>query len=141
MMEVSALISESEESLINRPCHESHSGHRYTHGDLGDLLHGDGCLSRFKMSTCSTNPMGNECLDDASIGALNEASTDVSDTDKSLEEKNNLLKKFYEEPDVVIEELMASDSHVIDHNSVSADMLSKIWRIDRETADRTLEIN
>ena len=45
MMEVLAVISEAESSLINRLCHESHSEYRSIHGNLGDLLHYDGCLS------------------------------------------------------------------------------------------------
>ena len=51
-----------------------------------------------------------------------------------------MLNKLIEEQDAVIEEVMASAKHVRDHKSVSADMLSKIWRIDRDTAERTLEI-
>ena len=35
---------------------------------------------------------------------------------------------------------MSSATHVRDHKSVSADILSKIWRIDRDTAERTFEI-
>ena len=141
MMEMSAVISEAESSLIDRLCHESHSEYRSIHGDLGDLLHEDGCLSRFKMSLGSTNPLRKEYLDDSSIGiAITEAFMDVSDTEDSLEEENHLLKKLYEEPDAVIEEVMASATHVRDHKSVSAEMLSKIWRIDRATAERTLEI-
>ena len=54
MMEASTVISEAESSLINRICHESHSEDRSIHGDLGDLLHDDGYLSRFEMSVGST---------------------------------------------------------------------------------------
>ena len=141
MMEVSAVISEAEASLIDRLYHESHSEYRSIHEDLGDLLHDDGCVSRFKMSVGSTNPMSKEYLDDASIGiALTEASTDVSDTEDSLKENNDLIKQLIEQPDAVIDEVMASATHVRDHKSVSADMLSKIWRIDRDTAEKTLEI-
>ena len=85
------------------------------------------------MSEGSTNPLSKEYLDGAPIGtAITEASTDVSDTEDSLKEENDLLKKLFEEPDAVIEEVMSSTKHVRDHKSVSADMLSKIWRIDRE---------
>ena len=67
------------------------------HGDLGDLLHDYGCVIRFKMSAGSTNPMRKECLDDASISAaLTEASTDVSDTEDSLKEENDLIKQLFE---------------------------------------------
>ena len=45
MMEVSAVISEASTSLINRLCHESHSEYRSIHGNLGDLINYDGCLS------------------------------------------------------------------------------------------------
>ena len=95
MMEVSAVISEAESSMIDRLFHESHSEYRSIHGDLGDLLHEDGCLSRFKMSVGSTNTLSKEYLDDASIGtAITEALTDISDTEDSLEEENDLLKKL-----------------------------------------------
>ena len=47
---------------------------------------------------------------------------------------------MFEEPDVVVEEVMDSATHVRDHKSVSPDMLSKIWRIYRDTSERTLEI-
>ena len=85
------------------------------------------------MSSGSTNPLSKEYLDDASIGtALTEALTDVSNTEDSLEVENDLRKQLFEKPDAVIDEVMASATHVRDHKSVSADMLSKIWRIDRE---------
>ena len=67
MMEASVVISEVESSLINRIFHESHSECRSIHRDLGGLLHYDGCLSRFKMSVCSTNPLSKEYLEGASI--------------------------------------------------------------------------
>ena len=93
------------------------------------------------MSVGSTNPLSKEYLDYASIGtAITEVLTDVSDTEDSLEEANDLLDKSHEEPDAVIEEVMSSATHVRDYKNVSADMLSKIWRIDRDTAERTLEI-
>ena len=126
-MEASAVISEAESSLINRRCNESHSEHRSIHGEIGDLLHEDGCLSRFKMSVGSTNPLSKEYLDDASIGtATTEASADVFDAEDSLKEKNDLLENFFKEPDAVIEEVMASVTHVRHKKNFSADMLSKI---------------
>ena len=42
-IEVSAVISEAKASLIDKLYHESHSEYRSIHGDLGDLLHNDGC--------------------------------------------------------------------------------------------------
>ena len=93
------------------------------------------------MSVGSTNLLSKEYLDDAPIGiATTEASTDVSDAENSLKEENDLLEKLFEETDSVIEEVMASATHVRDHKSISADMLSKTCRIDRDTAERTLEI-
>ena len=91
MMEVSAVISEAGPSLINRLCHERDSEHMSIHGDLGDLLHDDASLSQFKISIGSTNPLSKDYLDYACIGtAMTEASTNFSDADDSLEEKNNL---------------------------------------------------
>ena len=57
MMEVSAVISEAESSLTTRLFYESHSECESIHGNLGDLLHYYGCLSRFKMFIGSTNPL------------------------------------------------------------------------------------
>ena len=68
-----------------------------------------------------------ECLDDSPIGVgVTDTLTNVSDTKDSLEEDNSLLMKCFEEPDSVIEEVMASATHVRDHKIVSADILSKI---------------
>ena len=66
MMEVLVVIREAESSLINSICHESHSEYRSIHGNLAELL--DGCARTFKMPIGSSNPLINECLDDASIG-------------------------------------------------------------------------
>ena len=67
-------------------------------------------------------------MDGAPIGtAITEAPTDASDAEDSLKEENDLIKKLFEEPDAVIEEVMASATHVRDQKSVSADILSKIW--------------
>ena len=80
------------------------------------------------MSVGSNTPLSKEHLDYAYVGtATTEDSTDFSDTEDSLEEENDLLKKLFEEPDAVIEKVMASATHVRDYKSVSADMLSKIW--------------
>ena len=135
------MVSEAEESLIEKFCYESHSEYRFIYWDLGNLLHDDGCLIQFKMSVGSTNPLSKEYLDDTSIGAaITEAPTDVSDTEKTLEEDNSLLKKLSEEPYAVIEEVIASTTHVRDNKSISPEMLSKLWRIDRDAAEWTLEI-
>ena len=68
------------------------------------------------MSAGFTNPMRKEYLEDASTSAaLTEASTDVSDTEDSLEEENDLIKKLFEQPDEVIDEVMASAACVRDH--------------------------
>ena len=57
------------------------------------------------MSEGSTNPLSNEYLDGAPIDtAITEAPTDASDTEDSLKEENDLLKKLFEELDAVIEE-------------------------------------
>ena len=126
IMEVSVVISEAESSLTNRICHESHSQCRSIHGNLGDL-HDDGCLSRFKMPVGSTNPLRKDFLDETSIGTgTTEASTNVSDTEDSLEEENSMLNKLFEDLDAVIGEPIGSATHVRDHKSVSADMLSNI---------------
>ena len=66
-------------------------------------------------------------MDNTSIGtAITEALTNVSNTENSLEEENDLLRKLYKEPDVVIEEVIASTAHTEDHKSVSTNMLGKI---------------
>ena len=86
MMEVSAVISESESSLVRKIHHERHSEHISVRGDLGDFLHNDGCVSYFKMSIGSTNTLIKEHLDDASIGTyMTEDLTNISDTKYNLE--------------------------------------------------------
>ena len=57
MMELSAVISKAESSLTHRLFHESHIECKSIHGDLGDLLYDDGCLSRLKISVGSANPL------------------------------------------------------------------------------------
>ena len=89
----------------------------------------------------SINPLSKCHLDDVSIGTdITEASTDSSDTDDNLKEKNDLLKKLFEEPDEVVEEVIAGAKDMKDHKTVSSDIPGKIWRIDRDTAEKTLEI-
>ena len=90
MMEASAFVRKDESSLTNRLCHESHSEHRSIHGNLAELL--DGYTSTFKMPIGSTNPLINECLDDASIGAsATEQTTYGSGAVDSLEVDNDLV--------------------------------------------------
>ena len=80
-------------------------------------------------------------MDDSSIGtATTQTSSDISDTEESLKEENDLLKKSFKEPDAVVEGVIDSAMHARDHKSISAVMLSKIWRIDRNAGERTLEI-
>ena len=45
VIEVSIVISEAKSSLTNKLCHEIHSECGSANGDLGDLLHDDGCVS------------------------------------------------------------------------------------------------
>ena len=69
---------EAEALLINMIFYESHSKHMSIHGDIGGLLRNDGCVNQFKMTTCSTNPLSKDNLDDTSISAAaTEALTDI----------------------------------------------------------------
>ena len=95
---------------MNKLCHESNSECRSIHGDLGDLLHRDGCISHFKMLIGSTNPSSKEYLDNTLIGAaITEAMTEDSDTDDMLKvESNDLISAFSKELESVLDEVMAS---------------------------------
>ena len=142
LMEIAAVVSKAEASLVNKLCHQGNSECRSIDGDLGDLLHRDGHISRFKTLIGSTNFLKKECLDDASIGtAATEAMTDVSDANDRLKVKSdNLISTFSEEPESVLDEVMASAAHARDHESISADTPIKIWRIHRKPTERTLEM-
>ena len=76
----------------------------------------------------STNLLSKKYLDNVSISlAITKALTNISDTEDSLEEENNLLKKLCKEPDTVIKKVIASATYLRNYKSVSGDMLSKIW--------------
>ena len=51
-----------------------------------------------------------------------------------------MINKLFEQPELVIDKVITSASHVRDQKSVSADVLSKIRRIDKETTLMTLDI-
>ena len=97
-MEVSAVTSKAESSLMYKRFHEICTECRSTQGDLGDLLHNDGCVSRLNMPIDSTNTLDNEFLDKTSIGtAVTEALIDISDDQDNLEVENNLINKLFKE--------------------------------------------
>ena len=78
VIEVSTVISEAESSLTNKLLYQSQSEHMSTHGCLGEVLHNDVWVSRFKMSIGSTNPLSNDFFDNSSIGiAMTEALTNI----------------------------------------------------------------
>ena len=97
MMEVSAVVSKPEVSLVSSFCYESHGEFRSAHEYLGWLIHDDECMSRFKTSTYYSNFLRKECLDDVSIRtALTKALIDVSDTGNNLEVKNYVINVSFE---------------------------------------------
>jgi hypothetical protein len=141
MMDASVVISKDESSLINRLCHESHSEKITIHGDLTDLLYNGGRTRIFKMSIGSTNLLSNDNLDDVSIGiAVTKAATDISDVGDSLEVNDDLENMLFDQTYSFAYEVIASDSRARDHKSGSFGMFCKIWKIDRETAEKPLEV-
>ena len=78
------------------------------------------------MSIGSTNPLRKDSLDDALIGrAVAEDLTNVSDTVENLEVENDLTNELFEQPESVMDKLMASVTHARYQKIISDDMLSK----------------
>ena len=113
--------------------------------DLGFKLWMDGTISQQKMSIGATDVLRMEYLDDASIERdSTEVSTKNSDTRdidcSDTDSIDDLFDELKDEPELVVDEFMASVTHAKERKSVSAEIISKLWRIDAETAERTLDI-
>ena len=127
IMKVSIGVSKSESSLINKIFYEIYNEFRSIHGDLGDLLHDNGRVSRFTMFIGSTNPLSKECPDDLLIGtAVTKDLTDVSDTEENLREENDLINTLFAHSKSAKDRVITSETHMRDHAIVSAEILSKI---------------
>jgi hypothetical protein len=96
--------------------------------------------SHFMMSVGSTNAWTSQHM-------INDNSDDNRDDDASQEDADDAavrdLLATMDEPlgaDIDLDEYMVSAARVTKNWSVQAEHLSKIWRIDLETAEKTLEI-
>ena len=145
-IEISAVVSELESSIIDTCCNDrSPNIENGSVSDLGYKLWMDGTISQQKMSIGATDVLKMECLDDALIGGdLTEVPTNNSDTRdidcSDADSIDDLCYELKDEPESVVDEFMASVTHVKDSKSVSAETLSKLWRIDAETAEKTLDV-
>ena len=88
--------------------------------------------------------MVDENLDDASIiMAVTEAMPEDSSFGDNLEDLTNSVLEteiLMREPDSSIEEFVVRYSYIKDESKIGAKNLSKVWRIDHETSERTLGV-
>jgi hypothetical protein len=101
-------------------------------------------LGKFQASIGSTDAPGNEYLiDDYEDNATN-PSTDVSDDEESEEENDDrLLDEIYEgsvRGEIDLDEHLVSAAHAGRHGGIDAEHLSKVWKIDLDSAKRTLDV-
>jgi hypothetical protein len=104
-------------------------------------------LGNFQASIGSTNATGKEYLvetveDDDSLAT--DPSTDISEDSESEEENDDrFLDEIYEgsmRGEIDLDEHFVSAAHAKRHGGVDAGHLSKVWRIDVESAERTLGV-
>lgn len=128
-MEISAVVSELESSIIDACCDDrSPNIENGSVSDLGYKLWMGGTISQQKMSIEATDALKMECLDNASIGGdLTEVPTNNSDTwDIDCSDTDSICFELKDEPESVVDEFTASATHVKDSKSVSAKTLSKL---------------
>ena len=93
-------------------------------------------LGKFKSSIGSTNAMEGAYL-------IDDESTDDSMSGSEIEEDVEILNGLYESVtrgEIDLDEIMVSAAHAGKSKGVDPSHLSKIWKIDLKTAERTLEV-
>jgi hypothetical protein len=99
-------------------------------------------LGKFSESIGSTNAMGSEYLidDNSATQSVSEDETTESDSDQ---EDDQTLDDIYEsvtQGEIDLDEILVSAAHAGRSKGVDPAHLSKIWKIDLKTAERTLNI-
>ncbi len=107
-----------------------------------------GCLSartalgKFKASIGSTDALGGEHLidDDSATQPLTDDDMSESDSDKEDDQTLNDLYESATQGEIDLDEIMVSAAHAGKPTGVDPAHLSKIWKIDLKTAERTLDV-
>ena len=105
-------------------------------------------LGKFKISIGSTDALGGEYLvetvdDDSATQPSTEDDTSQSTSDEEDEDEDQTLDNLYDEVkrgEIDLDEIMVSAAHANKPKGVDPAQLSKIWKIDLKTAERTLEV-
>jgi hypothetical protein len=96
-------------------------------------------LGRFKASFGSTNASRNEYL----VETVDDDSSTDDDTSASDSDEEEDLDELYDratQGTIDLDEIMVSAAHAGNPKGVDPSHLSKIWKIDLKTAERTLEV-
>jgi hypothetical protein len=105
----------------------------FTDETLYELMQDRAELGRFQMSIGSTNAIPDLCL----------TSDSESDSDASSVSDGEALDDLFDEVtrgEIDLDEILLSATQAGKSKGIDATHLSKIWRIDRKTAERTLEV-
>ena len=101
-------------------------------------------LGSMQMSLGSTDAPNSEYLDEGDDNSTVTAASSTEDDMSDLEVRNeSLLDTIFTKSQtgqLDLDEIMASATHVRKSKSISSEQLSKVWRIDVETAKRTLDV-
>ena len=99
-------------------------------------------LGKFKASIGSTNASGGEHLtdDDSATQPLTDDDTSDSDSDEDDDQALDQTHDSVTKGEIDLDERMISATHATKSKGVDPAHLSKVWRIDLNTAERTLEV-
>jgi hypothetical protein len=100
-------------------------------------------LGKFKASIGSTDFLGGEILinDDSATQSLTDNDMSKSDSDKEDDDQTlNDIYKSATQGEIDLDEIMVSATHAGKSTGVDPAHLSKIWKIDLKTAERTLDV-
>ncbi len=99
-------------------------------------------LEKFKASIGSTNASGGEYLtdDDSATQPLTDDNTSDSDSDEDDDQALDQTHDSVTKGEIDLDERMISATHATKSKGVDPAHLSKVWRIDLKTAERTLEV-
>lgn len=115
---------------------------QYDEAMLCKDLHEQAEIGHFRCSIGSTNVTCSDYLAQEHITEATTDSDDSSDEDPD-DEDEELLRQVYEDVQsgqLDLDEIMASATHATNNKGVDPEHLAKIWRIDHDTAKRTIEI-
>ena len=129
--EVSSILASVSPILDNQVLY----GRLATRADLG----------KFNASIGSTNVSGGEYLteDDLATETLSDDNDNIIESDSDEEDENQALDDLYDRVtrgEIDLDTIMVSATHAGKSTGVDPAHLSKIWKIDLKTAERTLDV-